>query len=278
MRGSTSLENVGYRRGVVLGLTIAEIILLILFAVVLAMTGVLIKRKNATIAEVETRMAAQQLPTNISRKLSEMQINLSTRSGEQQLMGILNSADMDPDRVKRQQQALQLGLDIQKAFGNNITADQLIKNQNELESLKNNLSKSDNGKIQGPCYQVNANDPVPFVFDIFVRNDVLVMRDVVPERLRNKFESDFKGTPSSQTFTNERDFTNKTRSFAEYGKRHQCKFYVKVYDETTGNSKQRIKSQLKIIETAFVWTFMMAGKSGDKEDINLFPVAPTQLK
>lgn len=278
MRGSTSLENVGYRRGVVLGLTIAEIILLILFAVVLAMTGVLIKRKNATIAEVETRMAAQQLPTSISRKLGEMRINLSTTSGEQQLMGILNSADMDTERVKRQQQALQLGQNIQKAFGSNITAEQLIKSHNELESLKNDLSKSGSGKILGPCYQANTNDPVPFVFDIFVRNDVLVMRDVVPERLRTKFESDFKGTPSSQTFNNDRDFTNKTRPFAEYGKRHQCKFYVKVYDETTGNSKQRIKSQLKLVENAFVWTFMMAGKSGDKEDINLFPVAPTQLK
>lgn len=138
MKGRDALENSGYRRGVVLGLTIAEIILLILFAVVLAMTGVLIKRKNATINEVETRMAAQQMPSDVSKKLSEMGINLANKEGAQRLMGILNQWDResnsDTDRVRIQQQALQLGLDIQKAFGKNITAEQILKNQVDLKT------------------------------------------------------------------------------------------------------------------------------------------------
>lgn len=281
MHGSPSLENVGYRRGVVLGLTIAEIILLILFAIVLALTGVLIKRKNATITEVETRMAAQQLPPAISQKLAEMNVNLSTREGEQKLLGILNNADTDPERLKRQQQALQLGLDIQKAFGNTITAEQIQKNQvelkNQVDLLKADHVKAGTGQILPPCYQSGKSDPVPFVFDIFVKNDVLVMRETVPERLRSRFDSDFKGTPSSQTFVNDREFINKTKHFVDYGKRQQCKFYVKVFDETSGG-KNRLKSQLKLIEGSFVWTFMMAGKDAEKEDLNLFPVAPTQLK
>lgn len=52
---------------------------------------------------------------------------------------------------------------------------------------------------------------------------------------------------------------------------------MKVFDETN-DGKNRLKGQLKLIENSFVWTFMMAGKNSDKEDINLFPVAPTQLK
>lgn len=281
MQGRDALENAGYRRGVVLGLTIAEIILLILFAVVLAMTGVLIKRKNATINEVETRMAAQQMPIDVSKKLSEMGINLASKEGEQRLLGILNNSDNDTDRVRRQQEAMQLGLDIQKAFGKNITADQILKNQielkNQIDLMKADQTKPGSGQILPPCMQSSKGEPGPFVFDIFVRNDVLVMRDTVPERAKSRFESDFKAIPASQTFTNDRDFINKTRVFAEYGKKNQCKFYVKVFDETN-DGKNRLKGQLKLIENSFVWTFMMAGKNSDKEDINLFPVAPTQLK
>lgn len=285
MKGRDALENSGYRRGVVLGLTIAEIILLILFAVVLAMTGVLIKRKNATINEVETRMAAQQMPTDVSKKLSEMGINLASKEGAQRLMGILNQSDResnsDTDRVRSQQQALQLGLDIQKAFGKNITAEQILKNQielkNQIDLMKADQNKPGSGPILPPCLQSSKGEPGPFVFDIFVRNDVLLMRDTVPERAKSRFESEFKGIPATQSFNNDRDFINKTRVFAEYGKKHQCKFYVKVFDETT-DGKNRLKGQLKLIENSFVWTFMMAGKNSDKEDINLFPVAPTQLK
>ena len=45
--------QVGYRRGVVLGLTIAEIILLILFALLLALTGVLMKKQAQIRAEMD---------------------------------------------------------------------------------------------------------------------------------------------------------------------------------------------------------------------------------
>ena len=279
---NSSQENAGYRRGVVLGLTIAEIILLILFALLLALTGVLMNKRNATIVEVESRMASQQLPPSISNKLTEMGINLANREGENRLLSILNSAETDTDRQKALQQAMQLGLDVQKNFGKTITAEQLLKTQielkNQIDLMKADQAKSGNGQILPPCYQTNKSDPVPFIFEFFVRNDALVMKDVTPERLRSRFDADFKGITANQSFTSDREFIAKTRPFADYGKRNHCKFYVKVYDETTGNSKERVRGQLKLIENTFVWTFMMAGKAGDKEDISLFPVAPTQLK
>lgn len=271
---SDARENLGYRRGVVLGLTIAEIIILIMFALLLAMTAVLVKRQKATIAAVETRMAGKQLPQTVIEKLSEMKINLAQKDGELQIMAILNAADVDPTRQKEQQKTYQLGSDVQQTFGKEITADKLLKTQNDLKSqLESN--KAEQGKILPPCYQSKKGDPIPFVFDLYVRNETLVLRDSAPETLRDRFKNDFGNSPSAISFSSDRDFLTKVRPYADFGKKHQCKFYVKVYDETGGN-KERLKSQLKIIESTFVWTFMMSGKSND--DVNLFPVAPNQLK
>lgn len=278
MRGNSPEENLGYRRGVVLGLTIAEIILLILFAIVLAMTGVLIKRQAATVTAIETRMAAQQLPKQVILKLESMHINLATPEGESRLLGILDTATKNP---QEQEKACRLGVELQTNLGEGITANHILKNQasmkEQIDLLKGEAAKCAPSQILPPCYQSGKNDPVPFIFDIFIKNDGLILRESVPDRFRARFETDFRSFPPSRTLS-DREFASYAKPFTDYGKRHQCKFYVKVYDET-GNNRERVRQQLKIIEVNFVWTFMMAGKTTEQsESINLFPVAPSQLK
>lgn len=271
---SDARENLGYRRGVVLGLTIAEIIILIMFALLLAMTAVLVKRQKATIQAIETRMAGKQLPQPVINKLSDMKINLAQKDGEQQLLAILNDAEVDPARQREHQKTFQLGSDVQQTFGKDVSAEKLLKAQNDLKSQLDS-AKSEQGKVLPPCYQSKKTDPIPFIFDIYVRSESVIIKDSVSEALKERFKNDFGASPAVQSFSSDRDFLAKTKSYADYGRKHQCKFYVKVYDESGGN-KDRLKSQLKLIESAFVWTFMMSGRTSD--DLNLFPVAPNQLK
>ena len=231
----------GRRRGVVLGLTIAEIILLILFAVVLAMSGVLLKRS----AMIKAQVAAPQKE--------------------------------ETPKVVVDPKILQIGLDFKRIFGDKTVeqvAAELALLQSELNKLKAEMAKMGNVEVPPPCYAKNNNGQTPYIFDIRIKNDGLVLFDTAPERLRAQLRTDMPIQPPLERPLSVSEFKSATNGYINYGRRNQCKFYVKVYDDT--GSKDRVKNQLKVIESNFVWTFILTIKPGaqNPDDLNVFQTTP----
>ena len=281
----------GRRRGVVLGLTIAEIILLILFALLLAMTGILIKRQIAVKAEYEAQASArvmtQILSPEISGKLQAMKIDLTQPGGEERLLAILNAAQSVASLKKSKdssalEQACQAGLELENALGKNLNSIDFIKLakqlSQELESLRLGSQRSVETTIAPPCYEKTKGDPSVYIYDLQVTPAGIVLNNSVPERYRSRFEADFKSPPPVNKAMSDSEFLTATKPFIAYGKKNQCKFYVKVYDETDGN-KDKLRKSLKVIEEQFVWTFMMSGKVDEAgKSINLFPTESIKVK
>ena len=279
------------RRGVVLGLTIAEIILLILFALLLAMTAVLIKRQIAVKAEYEAqasaRLMTQILPPEIAAKLQSMKIDVMQPEGEERLLAVLNAAQSANDLKRskdqnRLDQACQAGLELQNALGKNLNAADFIKTakllSQDLEALRRGAASCLEAVIPPPCYGKSKEDPSVYIYDLQVTAGGIVFNASVPENYRRRFEADFKNPPPlNKPFSNV-EFQALTRPFIAYGKKNQCKFYVKVYDETDGN-KDKLRQGLQVIESPFVWTFMMSGRVNEAEKgLNLFPTGPIKAK
>jgi hypothetical protein len=286
-----SAQSEGHRRGVVLGLTIAEIILLILFALLLAMTGVLIKKQAAVKAQFEAKtsqkVVAQILSPVISQKLFEMDINITKEDGEARLLAILNAAQAlmktsNPKDQNRLDQACKAGLELQNALGKNLNAVEFIKSaqqlSKDLDTIKAEAARCNSAAIAPPCYEKVKGEPTAFIYDLRVTPSGIIMSNTVAEQYRNRFEADFKNPPPVNKPLSIGEFQSSTRQFIDYGRAHQCKFYVKVYDET-GDGKGKFKSALKSIEENFVWTFMMTTKADEAgKSINLFPTESTKIK
>ena len=282
-RSTQAAENEGRRRGVVLGLTIAEIILLILFALLLAMTGVLIKKQAAIKvqfeAEASAKVMTQMLSPVISAKLMSMGIDVTKSDGENRLLAILNAAEaLMKSPVKDQNrldQACKAGIELQNALGKNLNAADLIKSaqqlSKDLETLRMEAAKCNSTAIPPPCYEKAGGESTVFIYDARVTAAGIILNNVLPERYRTRFEADFSNPPPVNKALTNAEFKTATNRFATYGKSNSCKFYVKVYDETSGN-KEKFRASLKTIEDNFVWTFMMTAKEDEAgKSINLFP-------
>lgn len=237
----TQAGREGRRQGIVLGLTIAEVILLILFAVILAMSGVLLKREALIKAEANARIQA------------------------------------DVSKVTFDPAILQLGLDFKKIFGNKTVeqiAAELALLQNELNKLKSEMAKMGNVEVPPPCFAKFYNGQTPYIFDIRLKNDGFVLFDTTPDRLKAQLRADVPNQPALERTLSVAEFKSATSGFVNYGKRNQCKFYVKVYDDI-GN-KEKVKNLLKVVETNFVWTFILTIKPGvqNPDDFNVFQTTP----
>ena len=281
----------GRRRGVVLGLTIAEIILLILFALLLALTGILVKRQAAVKAEFEARTSVRVmspiLTPEIVGKLQAMKINLLEPEGEERLLAILDAAQTVTNLKKMKEQnsldqACQAGLELQSALGKNLNATDFIKSakqlSQDLENLKIGAARCLEAVIPPPCYEKSKKDPSVYIYDLQVTLGGIVFSNTVSEKYRSRFESDFKNPPPVNKALSNTEFLTLTKPFITYGKKNECKFYVKVYDETEGN-KEKLRKSLKVIEDQFVWTFMMSGKVDETgKSLNLFPTDSVKAK
>lgn len=245
MRNAKKAGVLGYRKGVVLGLTIAEIILLILFALLLALTGVLIKRQAAVRAEV-----------------------LASVANQKQQVATMNPA------------VYQTGVEFKKLFENKTPQEVLIllkDAQAQIEKLKAELAKYASSEIPPPCYQKVYEGRTPYVYDMRIRNEGIVIVNTVPDRLRPRFNNDFPVQPPLDKVLSAAEFKLATNSFISYGRANACKFYVKVYDDSL-NNKEKFKSLLKTVESNFVWTFIMTLKPGSQggEDLDLFQTTPVR--
>ena len=302
-RGNLS-DTPGYRRGVVLGFTVAEIVLLILFALLLALAGSLVTGRaevdravainkvfrealealeindidkfkeeltkivnqhvdyEAKLKDIEKRLNGRVLPDDVYDRIQSQNIDLSTSEGKSKLLDILIVA-LDAQRqiaesdktvgIDNIVDTCKTGADFRNVFGSQSVESvsshaRDVKGQSE--HWRDVASKCGLGGTLPPCYRETVSESIPFVFDVRIKPEGIVLSETVPGKYRDRFDNDFQSTPPLNRPISESEFRAATYQYLEWGRRNECRFYVSIYDDLP-NDKERLKSSLKAIESNF---------------------------
>jgi hypothetical protein len=274
-----------YRRGLVMGLTLAEIMLLVLFALLLIFGWII---QNGEMNSTIVKIVKPLLPASVlDGTASENQITdavseLTTAAalGRQILKGLgpssaTKSQKSDPTAtVKRALEQLQLGRDAEAALGTNSTGmggaeaahEALGVAKAEFAKARrergygsariwlSGLVKNQQGDTKGnglvfPSCVPEENGKPPYVYDVTLRSDGLTARDnALPDMAKWASETaviQFDIDVSPSTFE------AMTTPLFEWSRRNQCRFFVRVFDATLPDQKAIYKNRLQTVEDHF---------------------------
>jgi hypothetical protein len=297
-------DKKAYRRGVVLGFTVAEIILLILFALLLALAAVLIKGQGAIekahatnqrfggaiaaldrqdkpsfiknidaalmeqidyekkVKELEKKMMKQSLPDDVYAELQAQKLDLTTKDGKEKFLDMLITALYAQKEAQRNsnlpkeniEAACRAGAEMQKVLGKDKNPGDILNSikdsKAQAEHWKDQAAKCGLAGVLPPCYRESSDEPIPYIYDARIKPEGIQLIETVPEKYKTRLYSDFKNLPPTNKTLSESDFRSLTFQFLDWGRKNECRFYVRVYDDLA-NDKDRFKALLKAVENNF---------------------------
>ena len=300
----------GYRRGAVLGLTIAEIFILLVFLMLLALLGV--NRYWGVKLDPWREIMAKATPEEVEVALSHP----DTLRGEIKRLKVqIEKLEKEKERL---QQRIRILEDREGKTGGVLdsTEAELGKVRSEWEECKKELAtetgKKDSlekevrifGKgITPPCWyqlieetnpitKANLREKPYYLFDIAIREDHMeVQRLPIPE---GSAEDDGGASYAEEAKTlgldtipygvplSNSEMLNVMRGLCEKGKASQirtylCIFYVRVWDETPAGAKERWKQAHDGVLEQLFGTHQVRGtswKDRKKEPVNVPIITP----
>jgi hypothetical protein len=264
-------QNASYRRGVVLGLTMAEAGILIIFVLLLligfnewikamdqeaARDKVLIEKSRvAQLEEKESQLAAvtnalQMKPTASDEEIRAMVravVSQATSEGQSALKEV-NNALSQIERLKQELKAAGYPDDLvarveKQAF---VAANQ----EGQLQYFEKQLQAAGLGKGRRPCW-VDPDGEIDFLFDVLLSSEGIRMRE---NRIQSR-EVERGTLPIPDTDSGEvlsaAEFTRRTLPLYESSLAKNCRFFVTVFDGTGATEKDLYKSLLRTVEGHF---------------------------
>jgi len=238
-----------YRRGMLLGLTMAEIMVLVLFALLLALTAAIAKRENQ-IAEKDRKIETLKTVEREIEKILEVNpegvtvndiIQQITRNDE-----TISKLKKELDRAKPFEEQAKIIDDIikelkrggaetpsasdvaeklknlQKLQKENIT----LKGQNK--QLSRQIKKSGRGNEFPSCW-VTPDGKTESVFEIEIQpGGILVADRDQPHRVEDKVELPLNGIQYDMALSL-REFQTQLRPLYRWSVEHKCRFYVIIF-------------------------------------------------
>jgi hypothetical protein len=264
-----------YRRGLVLGWSLAEVFLLILFALLFAFAALTIKWNRGELKlgvaklEAELRAARQVIqslrmenaklrqenndlrkalrnPDQISALFHKLSLceadNVSMKQELNSLMPLdkwMNSKRLTPEQVK----ALAESADKYKS-----DAGQCHTNERYYQAQ---LAKFGGGADYPPCWSTRDKLRPEYIFDISLTSDGIVVRqNHLDDRVNDEKTLPLSGILFGATLSDE-TFGEQTDALYEYSKAHDCRFFVRVFDDTRPDEKMTYKRRLRTVEAHF---------------------------
>ena len=129
----------------------------------------------------------------------------------------------------------------------------LAKRNRDLEGMVINLRNRGTGRDHPPCW-INAQGEIEFTYEVKVEESEFTIRLILPEyRIEDLIQISNDPTIRQLGKMRRPEFTKKMRPFFSYGRsaNPQCRFWVKVIDNTGPTSKDLWKSGLATIEGFF---------------------------
>ena len=307
MQHTNSRQDRSYRRGLVLGFTMAEIMVLILFAILMALAATILSKderiKVLTQASgsnaVESALLVQEIrrvfpnAQTIDEQFKEIRMAIQNSKELEVVRRELEKLRSELENYKELKDILEKAKSATQITPEEIAKDALLgkeikefaKNQNppidpndvksalksvkqstdmasqkrslekEVETLKGqaiNLTErlGGRGTEYPPCW-VSPTGKLEYIFDIALNSNGYIVRD---RKLPNRQE-DQALLPIQQivfdTLVSSATFSKQTDALLSWSKAHNCRYFVRIYDQTGSQEKDIYKRQERILQQSF---------------------------
>jgi hypothetical protein len=286
---SVARDNATYRKGLVLGLTLAELGILVIFVLLLAF-GAALLGKDREIAELKRAVPEEKASARVERMLREKAadpvaarslarelINSAVRqdavaSAEaklkqadaavtkaEQAAGTDKTAAKPPSPASKsgdQSNMDQRGEELRRRIAD-IAADKIYSTKLENERLKGSMAYATRrlqalgkGSEQPACWATRAGAP-EYIFDVTLTSAGIVTQDrALPNRRNEQARLPLSGMNYGRTLQGPA-FQAMTKPLFDWGEAHGCRFFVTVTDRTGAAEKRRYKTLLLWVEGHF---------------------------
>lgn len=276
------LQGFGYRRGFVLGLTLAEAALLLVFVIMLLMIAGF-ERRDRTIAALESlrAAAANAAPAGvepISYAAGQLEKMAALRSAAEStghvwdedfielvkaVASTTNAAELVDVRKALQEKEARLE-HMMAAFGEledgaSLTdllervadSESMVSNQRgQIAALRDQLSRDGLGGVLPSCW-TTPEGRIDYLFDVVLTSGGIRLRESFPATRQAERDRLPLGSVSSGRVYSQSEFQALTRAVFDWSVARECRFYVTVFDGTQGHEKERYKSLLTTVEGHF---------------------------
>ena len=255
-------QNAAYRRGLVLGLTMAEIAILIIFILLLAFAALLVrqqdKQKEAervaeerqeTIHQLEAQLSiVQEVLPSSGKNIEELQRELVLlRDAKQQLEGLQSTAEeagflSEPEAIIN---TLELGLEY------STIRELLPDGKRNVEKLLELVRASSGKGTEVPSCWTHDDGTIEYIYDVNLTPVGLVVRETdLPQRASERQALPVQNIVLNQDIS-EQLFLSATSDLFEWSKSRECRFFVRVFDSTGPTDKKRYQQRLQAVEARF---------------------------
>lgn len=282
---SAGLQAHGYRRGFVLGLTLAEVALLIIFVVMLLLV-IGFERRDRVIAQLRERQRVldQVAPSGSSVELAKLQADLQKLASlreiaqsaghewDEDFMELIKSVAATPRNGKvidaaralqERERALQRAIEKLSRVGGVSDANALAKEvvdqaasmnnlRGQTEYLKQELAKVGKGGVLPPCW-VTPDGKIDYLLDVVLDSRGLRVRESYP--VSRQAERNLLPMPklNASRIYSQSEFRAATAGVFAWSSRQdpECRFYVTIYDTTGAHEKLLYKQLMETVEGHF---------------------------
>lgn len=297
---NTQHENALYRRGIVLGLTMAEVVILIIFCLLLLLANIIgkkndeIKDLKVEILQKEKQLVILNENPNLATDLQKLYRVLDTDSFDDafkeliliqeknkslvaELKGLQEKMkDMQEfEEVLRENdlavdQAVNIVKSVQKIKENSpdFLPDQeairelpkkiarleaeITTKHNRMAYLQNKLERVGKGTEKPACWATPLGRS-EYIFDMaLTSNGIIIHNNDLPHRAIEQAELPLDSIGFSKELNNQR-FRVDTQALYDWSNKNECRFFVKIFDQTEQNEKSIYKKRLRIVGEHFYY-------------------------
>jgi hypothetical protein len=276
--GRIGEQHAAYRKGLVLGLTMAEVGILIIFVLLLLIAIEQIRRDRllhslqgktaiatARLQELESaertlkeiastlNVEATRPKEDFKRLVRIVQTVAATPTGQSALTAARQSLNEMKDAVGQ----LQKVLDSAKKDGAESVAKQvefasyrLANQEGQLKRYESQLADAGKGKGERPCW-VEPDGKIDYLYDVVLTSTGIRMREYqYPARIAERRLLPMPVVDPNETLT-EGEFLRRTAPLFDYSRTANCRFFVVIYDATAAHEKPLYKDLLRTVEGHF---------------------------
>jgi hypothetical protein len=267
--GRVAEQNASYRRGVVLGLTMAEVGILIVFVLLLligfAEWARAIEQQSARsvpaerLAELERQervltdiRKALDLPVAATQEqiaaMVRAVVERSSTPEGQSALTTARSALASMQAIRDELQAKGYPQDLLAKLQDQ--SYRLAAQEGQLKRYEGQLQAAGLGKGERPCW-VKPDGTTEFLFDVVLGSAGIRMREnVLPARNEERLTLPMPVTNPDETLA-PAEFLKRTEPLYQSSVARNCRFFVTIYDATGSSEKDLYKSLLRTVEGHF---------------------------
>ena len=306
MQHTNSRQERSYRRGLVLGFTMTEIMILILFAILMALAATIFSKEERIKALVqvsanaaESALLVQEIrkafpnAQTIDEQFKEIRMAIQNSKELEVVKQELEKLHAEIESYKEVKELFEKSNDSSKASPQEIAQDanfgrdlkefaekqdppiapddikpalailnkstdlvkQNINLEKEVETLKGqmiNLTERLGGRGTEfpPCW-VSPNGKLEYIFDVALNSNGYIIRDrKLPHR-----QEDQALLPIQQitfdSLVSSSNFSRQTDALLNWSKAHNCRFFVRIFDQTGHQEKDIYKHQERLLQQSF---------------------------